>query len=78
LIRINGVVSMQDRPYGESDDQSVGTASEEATWPAGHWNLKDPRSCLEPDSCDCYVNPCVHSGVFPEGGCIDADILCGG
>lgn len=53
LIHINGVVSMQDRPYRESDDQSVGTASEAAIWPAGHWNWKDSRSYLDPDSCDC-------------------------
>ena len=69
---------MQDRSYEEPDRQSVGTDGEDATWPDCHWNLKDPRSCLEPDSCGCYVDPCVYFGVSPEDCCIDADILCDG
>jgi hypothetical protein len=44
--------------------------------PDCHWNLKDPRSCLEPDSCGCYVDPCVYFEVAPEDCCIDADVCC--
>ena len=69
---------MTDRTHPASDVNAADAGGEASPWPDCHWNLKDPRSCQEPDSCGCYVDPCVYFGVAPEDCCIDADILCGG
>ncbi len=69
---------MTDNPHHEPGGRSATTGEDASPWPDCRWNLKDPRSCLEPDSCGCYVDPCVYFGVAPEDCCVDADILCGG
>lgn len=69
---------MEDRPCHNVDGKFVDPDADSLSWPDCHWNLKDPRSCLEPDSCGCYVDPCEYFGVSPEDCCIDADILGGG
>ncbi len=62
-----------DAPEGNPADTG-GTSS---PLPDCRWNLKDPRSCMDPDSCGCYVDPCEFFGLSPEACCVDADILCG-
>ncbi len=69
---------MIDSPQHAPDGRTADTGEDSSPWPDCRWNLKDPRSCLEPDSCGCYVDPCDYFGVAPEDCCVDADILCGG
>ena len=68
---------MKDRPSPGTETPSAGHAAASADLPDCHWNPKDPRSCLDPDSCGCYVDPCDYFGVAPEDCCVDADMLCG-
>ena len=68
---------MQDDVRHDPEGHPAHTGDTSSSMPGCRWNLKDPRSCLEPDSCGCYVDPCVYFGVSPENCCDDADILCG-
>ncbi len=59
------------------EDLTEDDATDAAPWPDCRWYSKDPRSCLEPDSCGCYVDPCDYFGLSPEDCCIEGDVLCG-
>ena len=69
---------MQDDPRNISEGHPADTSGTSSPLPDCRWNLKDPRSCMDPDSCGCYVDPCDYFGVAPEDCCVDGDILCGG
>ena len=68
---------MQDDPRNMSEDHPADTSGTSSPLPDCRWNLKDPRSCMDPDSCGCYVDPCDYFGLTPDDCCVDADILCG-
>ena len=68
---------MKEESHHASGDNPAQTGGLSSPMPDCRWNLKDPRSCMEPDSCGCYVDPCEFFGLSPEACCVDADILCG-
>ncbi len=68
---------MQDDPRNTSEGHPADTNENSSPLPDCRWNLKDPRSCMDPDSCGCYVDPCDYFGLTPDECCVDADILCG-
>ena len=68
---------MQDDPRNMSEGYPADTSGTSSLLPDCRWNLKDPRSCMDPDSCGCYVDPCDYFGLTSDDCCVDADILCG-